>query len=395
MQDAGAQQEHPHLRRPRVVFLGKSSVETDPQPFLREKYRLLAEHLDVTMIQLGCGGRHDVEGVLIRPMRVRGPKALTSLSYYVLGPVLALREAGRRPPAAVVCQSPLEAAPLLAVRALLPRRTRPRVVVEVHGDWRTATRLYGSRHRRLLTPLVDRLAVLALRRADRVRAVGEHTRRLASESGYRGDLVVYPAWSDYAQVTREPPVPLPERPVVLYVGALEPTKGVDVLLEAWPAVRAALPEARLVLVGDGSLRGQVDQAMREQGEGVRALGRVPRSEVAGRLDAATLLVLPSRSEGLPLVLLEAMARARAVVASRVGGIPELVEDGASGLLVPPADPGALGQALLRLLRDPERCAQLGEAGRRCFLERDPAQAHADGVRELAAWISGDARAVGS
>ena len=379
--------------RPRAVFLGKSEVEDELQPYLRQKYELLSRHLDVVLIQLGCGGRRSVAGLTVLPLRAVGPKPLRSLAYYLLGPLLALREAAGAP-SAVVCQSPLEAAWLLALRRLLPRRRRPRVVVEVHGDWRTATRLYGSRYRRLLSPLVDPLALRALRHADRVRAVGAHTAQLARDAGYPGSLVSYPAWSDYDSVTRSAPVPMPAAPCVVCVGALEPTKGTDVLLAAWRALRPSLPDARLVLVGDGSLRPLVDEAVADPTlDGTVALtGRLPREAVAHELDAATLLVLPSRSEGLPLVLLEAMARARPVVATRVGGIPELVEDGVTGLLVPPADADALADALLALLRDRSCGERMGRAGRDVFLARAPAQAHAAGVQELAAWIAEDPRA---
>lgn len=392
--DAHRRQEQGSPHRPRAVLLGKSVAEPDPQPFLRAKYRMLAEHLDVVLLQLGRGRRRDMEGVTVLPLPVFGPKPLPSLLYYLLAPLLALREASRRRPSAILCQSPLEAAPLLLARMLLPPRHRPPVVVEVHGDWRTATRLYGSPRRRLLAPLVDRLAVVALARADRVRAVGSHTAQLAREAGHRGELVVYPAWSDYEEVTRRPPVPLPFRPVVAFVGALEPTKGVDVLLEAWPQVAAELPDARLVLVGDGSQREQVAQAVAE-GEvagSVTMTGRVPRREVAGLLDAATLLVLPSRSEGLALVLLEAMARGRAVVSTTAGGTAELVEDGVTGLLVPPDDVAALAEALLRVLQEPAVAAEMGHIGHERFLARDPAAAHEQGVRDLADWIRGHASA---
>jgi starch synthase len=87
--------------------------------------------------------------------------------------------------------------------------------------------------------------------------------------------------------------------------------------------------------------------------------RLPTPEVARSLDEATVLVLPSRSEGLGRVVIEAFCRGRGVVASRVGGIPDLVEDGASGVLVPPGDAAALADALVRVLADEGLAAGLG------------------------------------
>jgi glycosyltransferase involved in cell wall biosynthesis len=94
---------------------------------------------------------------------------------------------------------------------------------------------------------------------------------------------------------------------------------------------------------------------------VLLLGEV--GDVAGLLARGRLFVLPSRSEGISLTLLEAMARGLPVVATRVGGTPEVVVDGETGLLVPPGDPAALADAILRLQRDPEAGRRMGEAGR--------------------------------
>jgi len=135
-------------------------------------------------------------------------------------------------------------------------------------------------------------------------------------------------------------------PEVLYAGRLSPEKGVEDLL----AVAGGL---RLVIAGDGPLRPQVPQA----------LGMLPREELYGLLDRAAVVVFPSRRDGFPVACAEAMAHGRAVVATSVGGLPDMVVDGETGLLVPPGDPRALRAAIDRLVAEPELRERLGAAAR--------------------------------
>jgi glycosyltransferase involved in cell wall biosynthesis len=137
-----------------------------------------------------------------------------------------------------------------------------------------------------------------------------------------------------------------EPPEVLFVGRLSPEKGITELVEATKGLN-------LVVAGDGPLRHLVPDA----------LGFVPPAEVQRLLARAAVVVLPSHREGLPMVLLEAMAHGRAVVATPAGGIPSLVEDGITGLLVPTGDARALREAITRLLGNPALRRKLGRAAR--------------------------------
>ena len=152
------------------------------------------------------------------------------------------------------------------------------------------------------------------------------------------------------------------RPYVAAVGRLVPQKGFDVLLEAL----ARLPfSVDLLIAGEGPERPRLELLRERLGLGgrVHLLSTVDVATVAALYCGAALIAVPSRWEGLPLVCLEAMAAGRAVVASRVDGIPDAVVDGETGLLVAPDDPGALAAALGALLSDPERSARLGGRGR--------------------------------
>jgi glycosyltransferase involved in cell wall biosynthesis len=155
------------------------------------------------------------------------------------------------------------------------------------------------------------------------------------------------------------------RPTLGVVARLAPQKGHRVLFDALPAVRTAVPDVHVRLVGHEELSTAAELRAYAAGRGVDDLVAFEgfRADVAAVLADLDVFVLPSLWEGFGLVLLEAMAAGRPVVASNVGPIPEIVVDGVTGLLVPPGDAAALAEALVRLLRDPELAAAHGRAGR--------------------------------
>ncbi len=151
---------------------------------------------------------------------------------------------------------------------------------------------------------------------------------------------------------------------LVFVGRLAAVKGVRILLGA---LRAALPEhpnLRLTLVGDGPDRAALAVEAQDLGEAVQFLGYQTQEAVAEILARADMMVLPSFAEGVPVVLMEAMASQVPVIATQVAGVSELVEHDKSGLIVPPGDQAALTRAILSLAQDPARRARMGKAGRR-------------------------------
>jgi len=150
---------------------------------------------------------------------------------------------------------------------------------------------------------------------------------------------------------------------LVFVGRLAGVKGVPVLLQALQGLIAEHPDLRLTLVGDGPERAALETLAQGLGDHVEFVGYQSQDAVAALLSEATLHVLPSFAEGVPVVLMEAMAARVPVVTTRIAGVPELVEDGVSGLLVPPGDADALRVALGRLLTDADLCRAMGEAGR--------------------------------
>jgi glycosyltransferase involved in cell wall biosynthesis len=174
----------------------------------------------------------------------------------------------------------------------------------------------------------------------------------------------------------------PGSPIVGVVGRLELEKGHPTLLEAWPHVLRSVPEAYLLIVGEGS---RLD-ALHEIAKRMKILHRVVftgrRDDIPAVTAAFDVAVLPSYREAQGLTILEAMAMSRPVVASKVGGIPEMITDGVTGLLVPPKDPEALAAAIVRLLRDHQLADVLGRAGHDLVHDRFCVQLMVNAVQAL-------------
>lgn len=149
----------------------------------------------------------------------------------------------------------------------------------------------------------------------------------------------------------------------VFVGRLAAIKGVRVLLDSFAALREVRPKARLTLVGDGPERALLEQAAAPLGAAVQFVGYKSQPEVAQILSTADVFVLPSFAEGLPVVLMEALASRVPVIATQVAGVSELVEDGVNGFLVPPGDGATLTQRMIAACEDPGARARMGAAGR--------------------------------
>jgi glycosyltransferase involved in cell wall biosynthesis len=226
---------------------------------------------------------------------------------------------------------------------------------------------------------------VAARWATAILCVSEGERRRGEEHGIRARWHVIPngvdldGWPEAGCDERahaRAELGLPDRPTVVCVGRLSRQKGQDLLLEAWSSVTGRVPDAQLVLVGDGP----AEESLRRQGhDGVRFAGR--RSDVASWLAAADVVALPSRWEGMSIGMLEAMARGRSIVAADVPGAAEALE-GDGGAIVPREDAAALAAAIADRLGDPSRADAEGRAARRRAEEAHDIRAMTEAVGEL-------------
>jgi glycogen(starch) synthase len=249
---------------------------------------------------------------------------------------------------------------LLLARAASRRLAVP-LVITVHTSVRH-TLSAGNLRSTALHVAGGSMERRAINRADAVITLTERTAALMVADGLAVDRVsVVPSGYEprlFADVAPDPEVAALAGRRVLYVGRLHPQKDVGTLVRAAAQLRTR--HARVVIVGDGPERPMLERTVRDLGlyDAVTLLGAVPHWRVPAVLAAGDVLAMPSRYEELGSVLIEAMRAGLPVVASRTGGIPDLVSDGETGLLVPPGDPASMALALDRILGDPPLAARM-------------------------------------
>ncbi len=385
------------LRVLAITKIFPNAAEPLAAPFNRQQFAALREHCDLTILATipwfpGAGllSKWSTAGKLakvprrerIHGMDVMHPRTLfvPKLAMATWGPLYAASIAPSlaryRNKVDVVLGTwayPDGFAAVVAARLLgVP------CVVKLHGsDINLVAKEPGPRK---LTswalPKAARVVAVSRALADEVVAMGVDRDRVAIVmNGVDGELFKP---NDRAAARRE--LGLGDEPIAVYVGNLKPEKGVLDLGKAWPSVVRHVPNATLLVVGDGPLKGDLEAMTKPLGERsgseggpltsmtrgrVRLIGRQPLEKVPVYMAAADLLVLPSHSEGTPNVVLEALASGRRVVATSVGGVPDLITSRTLGTLVPPHDPDALADALVIALResyDPQHVATLGARG---------------------------------
>lgn len=249
---------------------------------------------------------------------------------------------------------------------------RVALVIESHGDFEEA--VFMQRRvclRGIIRRLMRKTTRFALYHADVLRAISAPTRKQLAAWAPDKPIAQFPAWTDmdvFLKAGKEAHPEEDQNRYILYAGVLTPLKGVHFLLEAFAEMASKMPEVNLRIIGKKqnpeyavALVSKVKQA--GLGERVVFLDHVPQSRLAEHMAKASVFVLPSLSEGLGRVVFEAMACGTPVIGSRVGGIPELIEHGVTGFLVPPGDKEALAERLAWVLNHPEENRVMGERAR--------------------------------
>jgi glycosyltransferase involved in cell wall biosynthesis/protein-tyrosine-phosphatase len=290
------------------------------------------------------------------------------------------------------------AARLAGVRAVM--RTVHGAREPLRGWQHAKLRAYEALDRLALRCFADRIVAVSAHLAARLRAEGHRPARVVTIHNGVDVRATKPARCR-EEVRRELGIE-PGAPLVGTVGRLTPVKGHAQFLRAARLVRHAHPHARFLLVGDGPLRDALRQQAWQLGLEPACVFAGERADVADLVSALDVFALSSLDEGVPMALLEAMALGRPVVATAVGGVPEVVVDEVSGRLVPPADEMALVRAWQELLGAPERARALGHAARRRVEEAFSVEAcgralaeqyHATARTATAAGVRASARAL--
>ena len=308
---------------------------------------------------------HPAEGLQDPPLRRKARRLLRAAQYHAAWLVTA-RQVVRRRPDVVQLSAARFPVDGLVMHLLSRRRERPALLQLAHAPVPfNEQRATGEVFR--LNPVLARSLGLGYRSLDGVLVLGERT---------ADDLRA--VWPDVTRVHVVPhgdegvfkttdPTSAASGSTVLFFGTMQAYKGLDVLLDAFAMVRERRPDARLVVAGapsgDTDLEGLRRRAAQVGGVEVRA-GYVPMGEVAPLFERSRVVVAPYRYANASGVVALAQTFARPVVATTVGDLPSVVQDGVTGLLVPPESPEPLARALLRLLDDGALAADLGQAGRR-------------------------------
>ena len=334
----------------RVLFVGRTRYARPLSLTHERKFAALREVLDVRVLGTAGSGSGDLPGFTL----LDGPL------FYARAPFAVAHELRTYRPDAVIVQSPYEGLAVLAGRRLA--RSRAKVIVEVHGDWTTASRYYGSPLRRLAGPLADRAAELAVRRADAVRTVSGFTAGMVRRLGVE-PAAVFHTYTEIGAFVEHEPRPLPAEGRLAFVGVLERYKNVDGLAHAWRSAAPRVPGVTLEIVGNGRKVETAETLVAAVPGQTVWHRRLEPAAVSELLDRSWALVLPSFSEGLPRVAIEAFARGRPVIGSTGGGIPDAVRDGENGLLVPVGDDAALAEAIVRFCTDADLRERLAAGAR--------------------------------
>lgn len=359
--------------RPTCCWVGSARYSEPLDATSAHKWRALAA-LGIPMIVIGFASGlrprtfvQDARFILLPSLPTPPLRYLTAA---LLIPPIILWASLRHDLLVLIAQSPPEGA--LAALGMIVSRIFGRqnaLVVESHGDFEHDIFLYRRIPlERVIRALIVATARFAFRYASALRAISVSTRSQLERFASGKPVEQFMAWTD-SQVFLETPRsgPPSASTMLIYAGVLIPRKGVHHLIDAFASIAEAHPQARLALVGEAQnrdytaqIKAQIDAAGLT--DRVLFVGKVTQADLAHWLAGGRVLVLPSLSEGLGRVIVESMLCGTPVIGSDVGGIPDIVQDGVTGMLVPPGDPIALANALSRALAGTE-IDRMGELAR--------------------------------
>lgn len=356
----------------RVCFVGGARVRQPLESSQRAKFTALAGIGAIFVVGFAPGARprrffDQAHFYLLPEMPLR---ALRYLEMWIGGTLIASWLVLRHGVRLIVAQGPYEGCAGAMVKTVAGWfGCRVCLVVEAHGDFAGSVFLERRiRFVKLQRLLMRWAARFSLRRADVLRAVSSSTRAQLTRWAPGKPVVQFPAWTDM-EAFRRAARQAPQRSggQVLYAGVLTPLKGLHLLINAFSAIAQRFPDSRLVIVGRAENQGYAVELRRQVaslalGSRIEFRAPVTQAELATLMAGSMVVVLPSASEGLGRVLIEAMASATPVIGTCVGGIPDIIENGVNGFLVPPNDAAALAQRLGWLLENPHQARAMGEAG---------------------------------
>lgn len=375
-----------------VCFLSSARYRTPLDATQEKKFRVLAETGAIFVVGFACDWqlqRFSCHARLYLLPCLPAPLLRYAL-LSTMGLLAVLWCILRHDVRIVVAQSPYEGyAGAWAKKIARFFGKRVALIVESHGNFETS--LFLQRRvpwPRLYRAVMQRVVRFTLQHADLLRAVSRFTARQLRQWAPKTPVYQFPAWTDIDVFRQECAVAVVSPWLdILFAGVLTPLKGVHHLVNVFIRLAPEFPPARLVVAGrveDADYAAELKTRVRQANlqERVHFVGETPQAELAALMRQASVLVLPSHSEGLGRVVFEAMTVGTPVLASAVGGILELVQDGETGFLAPPGDEAALEERLRWLLQHPYEAHALGQRAR-AFAERQfSTTGYVNGYRQM-------------
>ncbi len=295
---------------------------------------------------------------------------LRYMQFYMITPIILIWLVLRYNIQIIIAQSPYEALAAVWVKNFVKWWGHPlSLVVESHGDFEN----YLFLQRRVLWPnlykkIMQSVARTTLNQANVLRSISHAVREQLKRYAPDTPIVEFMAWTDIGSFWDAGSQVTSKQLTVVYVGVLIPRKGLTHLITAFGQVVRRVPASKLRIIGRPE-NPDYFQSLKQQtiaqglSEKVIFLPEIPQQELCYQIAQSSVLVLPSLSEGLGRVLIEAMAAGTPVIGSSVGGIPDIIKEGVTGFLVPPGDENALAEKMIYLLENPHEVLAMGKRGR--------------------------------
>jgi glycosyltransferase involved in cell wall biosynthesis len=376
----------------KICFLGSASYPCPLDSTSEKKFKELTRLGEIFVIGLSVDKRPHMLYEHAHFYLIPYPK-IRFLRYplrIVLGFMLGLWCALRMHAQFIVAQSVLDGFTATGVKKAASLAGHQLIlIVENHGDFELEPFIYSSRlDSSLYRPLKQWGAITAIKNADLFRAVSDSTRLQLAKWSTNRSIFQFPGWTDIDPFLQAGNSPARVRQqLIVFVGHLIPIKGVVHLVNAFVRLAGEFPAAELLIVGsfrDSAYVQRLQDRRRELDltHRIEFAGRLNQPELAERLRAARVLILPSYSEGLGRVLFEAMAAGLPVIGSAVGGIPELLQEGKTGFLVEPGDENALEHYMRWILDHPQEADEMGRRGRAFAANFFSTQQYLEGYRQM-------------
>jgi len=273
----------------------------------------------------------------------------------------------------IIAQSPFLSGVIAGINK---KFLKNKIIIEAHGDWIESFFLYKKRRfAKLQMIILKKCSEFSLQSADVIRVVSDYTKKVVKKFVKNKKIIKFAAYTDLDIFLQEQNISFNN---ILFVGSLYYLKGVQYLIQAFKNIDC---NSKLIIVGDGPYRKNLKK-LAEKNKKIFFKGHLPLWKVKNEMSKCSMLILPSLSEGTPLVLIEAMACSKPVIASSVGGIPEIVKNGFNGFLIKQGDVKDLSDKISFLLNNPKKIQEMGLNGRGFVKERFSINAYMDNFKRM-------------